>query len=92
MVAEQWNDLPVLLPCLGLQLHEQVEARARLSPTASGIAGLDEDGYAADPLPVRVDEPNLLKNSGEGREGTMNIANSDDALLGCARAQRSNGD
>ena len=77
MVAEEGFDPAARAPRLLLEPHQQVERFTHLGPAVEDVSGLHQDGRAANPLTLGVDEARGLQDFDELIEGAMDVADGD---------------
>jgi len=90
VVTENDDDLAVLAWRLLLQAHEQIHGGAYVGAAVGDIAGLHEDGVAAAPVQLVIDQSDFLQDRREAIEGAVDVGDGDDsaALLAGGRRRR----
>ena len=78
VIAEQDLHPATGCGCLGLERDQEIQNGADFCSPSEEVAGLDEDGGAADPAPLIVDEARPLQNPRKRVGSAVNIANRDD--------------
>ena len=79
MVAREHDGLAAGGLRLLLELHQQVHDLAHVRAAVRVVAGLHEDGAAAGPVELLVDEPGATENRGQAVVRAVDVANGDHA-------------
>jgi hypothetical protein len=79
VICEKNDHLAAVCRRLTLQPHQQVHAPSDFRAPVGEVPGLNQERVASVPAQLLVDQIGLIQDRGQLLEGTVNVADGDDA-------------